>query len=366
MDKHFILEKKELTCTFVNLVVAKMFFTYPRVMILNSGNAAWIQMIYVSLISFALFFIVNYFNKRSNMENIFDISERIGGKIFRIIIGLMIFAVLMVNLAMNIRIFSESIRTVLLPNTPTSMVMLFFIIAVSIGAYVGIYSICRIHSLFMPIAAVVMIGFLLMLIPDININNLFPLAGIGTQNVFITGLKSISVFSDMMIIYIIMPFCKNKRDIKKSVSYSFLISALASSAILLIYALVYPYPISSEFIIPVYQLARIVNIGQYFQRFEAFFEFTWSIAMMLYSSFYLFVICYTFTETFKTKYYKQIIIPVVLLAASMGFISQNFVDFLNDAYKLSEILYPLLYIIPIVVGLLYTIKIRKKERGIAK
>lgn len=363
MEKSFILEKKELTSTFINLVVAKMFFTYPRFMVINSGNAAWIQMIYITLISFGLFLIINYLNKKSDMENIFDISERIGGKILRIIVGLLIFAVLMVNLAMNIRIFSESIRTVLLPNTPTSMVMLLFVISISVGAYIGIYSICRIHSLFMPVAAIVMLSFLLMLIPDINLNNIFPLAGTGTQNIFIEGLKSISLFGDMMIIYIIMPFCKNKRDIKKSVSYSFLISGIASSVMLLIYILVYPYPISKEFIIPVYQLARIVNIGQYFQRFEAFFEFTWSIAMMLYTSFYLFVISYTFTETFKTKYYKQVIIPIVLLAASIGFIPTNFVTFLSDGYVFSTILSPILFIFPAGIGLVYTIKIKRKERG---
>ena len=362
MNNRFFLEKKELTCTFINLIVVKMFFTYPRIMVINSGNAAWIQMIFVSLVSFGLFLLVNHFNKTSEMENIFDISEKIGGNILRIIVGIIVLFILIINLAINIRTFPESIRTVLLPNTPTKIIMLLFILSISIGAYMGIYSICRIHSLFMPIVAFVMIVFLLMLIPDINVNNIFPIAGTGTYNVFVKGMRSISVFADMMLIYIILPFCKNKRDAKKSVSYAFLISGIASAIMLLIYILIYPYPISKEFIIPIYQLARIVNIGSYFQRFEAFFEFAWSIAMMLYASFYLFVICYTFTEVFKTKYYKQVIIPIVLLAAALGFIPTNFVTFLDDGYIASRIFYPMLYLISGVIGILYTIKFRKRER----
>jgi len=218
MNKHFIIDKKELTSTFINLIIAKMFFTYPRMLVLNAGSGAWIQMLYVAFISFLLFLVVNKLNSSAGMENIFDISEKIGGKALRIVIGLIIFCVLTVNLAMNIRIFSESIRTVLLPNTPTSMVMLLFIIAISIAAYMGIYSICRIHALFMPVAAIVMIGFLIMLIPDINLSNIFPIAGLGTYNIFVNGLESLSLFADVMTIYILLPFCRNKRDIKVGIS----------------------------------------------------------------------------------------------------------------------------------------------------
>lgn len=363
MYKNFKLERKELTATFINLIVVKMLFTYPRFMVINSGNAAWIEMLYVSLISFSLYRFIEFLNRKNQSENIFELSEKIGGKALRFIVGLAIIFVLIVNLSINIRIFSECIRTVLLPNTPTTMVMLFFIIAISIGAYMGVYSICRIHALFVPVAAIVMLGFLIMLIPDINLNNLFPLIGTGTNNVFIKGLVSISVFADIMSIYILTPFCKNKRDTKRSISFAFLIGGFASTFMLLLYGLVYPYPISQEFVIPIYQLARIVNVGQYFQRFEAFFEFTWSIAMMLYAAFLLFVICYSFSETFETKYYRETILPTVLLAASLGFVPTNFVTLLSDGFELYNLLFPLLFILPATVGGIYYYKNRERRKN---
>ena len=362
MNKKFFLEKKEIACTFINIIIVKMFFTYPRIMVTNSGNAAWMQMLYVSLVCFGIFLIVDFLNRNNEMENIFDISEKVGGKILRIIIGSVILLVLLTNLSENIRIFPESIRTVILPNTPTKFIMFLFIGAISIGAYMGIYSICRIHSLFIPIIGLVMIFFFLVLLPDIDLNNIFPLSGTGVYNVFVKGLRGISVFSDMMIIYIILPFCKNRRDIKTSISYSFLISGIAAAVMLLIYVLVYPYPISREFILPAYQLARIAKIGSYFQRFEAFFEFAWSIAMMLYAAFYLFVICYTFTETFKTKYYTEVIMPIVLLSAGLGFVPMNFVTFLGDAEIAARIVYPILFLIPAGVGVIYSIKLKRRER----
>lgn len=354
MNNNFILEKKECTCMFINLIVVKMLFTYPRVMIQNSGNAAWIQMIYVTLIALGIFSLVDFFYK--GQDDLFDCAEKVGGKGLRIIIGLILTAVFMVNLANNMRIVPETINTVLLPNMLTMLILLLFMVAISIGAYMGIYSICRINSLFMPIAAIVMFCFLLLLLPDINKNNLFPLVGLGTEKVFGTGIRSLSVFSDIMIIYVILPSCKNRRDTKKSILYSLIIGGIVSTVILLMYALIYPYPISREFILPVYQMARIVNIGAYFQRFEAFFEFVWSIVMLLYCSFYLFIICYSFSRTFKIKFYRELIIPFVILAASIGFIPTSFIYFLSGGYVILRILMPILYVIPAFLGIAYSLK----------
>ena len=359
MNDNFFLEKKELTCTFINLIVVKMLFTYPRVMIQNSGNAAWIQMIYVTLIALGIFLFIDYFYKWQ--DDLFDCAEKIGGKALRVVIGLILTAVFTVNLANNMRIVPEIINTVLLPNMLTMSILLLFMVTISIGAYMGIYAICRINSLFMPIAAVVMFCFLLLLLPDINKNNLFPLVGLGTEKVFGTGIRSLSVFSDIMIIYIILPKCKNRRDTKKSIIYSLIIGGIASTVILLMYALIYPYPISREFILPVYQMARIANIGAYFQRFEAFFEFVWSIVMLLYCSFYLYIICYCFSRTFKIKFYRELIIPFVILAASIGFIPTSFIYFLSDGYFILRILTPILYVIPAFLGIVYTLKERQMK-----
>lgn len=362
MSNKFFPEKKELTATLVNLVVAKMFFTYPRVMVMISGNAAWIQMIYVTLLSFLLYFIINKTMKNVEKQSIFEMAEKVGGAPFRVIIGTAVLIILVLNLSSEIRVFSESIGMVLLPNASTKTIMLLFIIAIGIGAFIGVNSICRIHSLIMPIIAVVMLFFLVVLIPYADINNIFPIFGTGTQNIFLKGTESIYVFADLMTIYIILPLCKNKDDAAKSVKYSFLIGGAVSTAVIAIYTLVYPFPESKAFVIPSYQLARMANVGFYFQRFEAFFEFSWSIAMLLYASYYLYVICYAFTQTFKVKYYREIILPIVLLSASIGFMSGDILSFLENKYLISRTASPFLYAIPLFLGILYNIRRRHRRK----
>ena len=351
-------EKKEITATFVNLIVAKMFFTYPRVLILNSGTAAWLQMIYITALSFLIFLVIDRLLARTGTKDIFEVAENLGGKIFRVFVGIVTLFIMIISLSSDIRVFCESVGMVLLPNMSTKMIMLVFLATVSIAAGIGINSIFRIHSIVMPLIAVVMLFFVAVLIPDMDINNIFPLAGKGTYNVFIRGSQGIYAFADMMTIYIIMPYVKNRSDATKSVKLAFLISGVVSTVLILIYTLVYPYPVSKAFVIPSYQLAKMANIGFYFQRFEAFFEFSWAVAMLLYASFYLFIISYTFIKTFNLKYQKDVILPIAVFSASIGFITTNIVTFLANKYMFSRVVYPFFYVIMAVVGLVFVIRNR--------
>ncbi len=361
MAKRFFPEKKELTATLVNLAVVKMFFTYPRVMVMISGNAAWLQMIYVTLLSFLIFCVIQRIMKNVEQQSIFEMAEKVGGAPLRIVTGIAVIGVLILLLSSEIRVFSESVGMVLLPNISARTIMLLFVIAIAVGAFMGINSICRVHSLVMPLIAVVLILFLIVLMPYANFNNIAPIFGKGTQNIFLRGAESIYIFADLMTIYIIMPLCKNKDDAIKSTKYAFLIGGVVSTLLILIYTLVYPFPESESFVIPSYQLARMASVGSYFQRFEAFFEFAWSIAMLLYAAYHLYVICYAFCETFKTKYYKEILLPVALFAASIGFMAGDILTFLENKYVISRIVYPVLYIIPAVIGILYNLK---RKRGL--
>ena len=82
MNNNFSIEKKELTCILINIISSKMLFTYPRSIILNSGNAGWIQTFFVSLISLVFFwFLIKLYNK-AEMKSIIDISGEVGGRGF--------------------------------------------------------------------------------------------------------------------------------------------------------------------------------------------------------------------------------------------------------------------------------------------
>lgn len=356
MNDKTIIQKNELFYILVNIITTKMFFTYPRYMVNNSGNAAWIQCIYVSLIFAIIYSVTLFLYKKTSTINILDAAELAGGKVLKKIIGILLCFILIFNIAVTIRALPESIKTVLLPHTPMKLLMISLGIAIACGAYMGLYSIARICSLFIPAAGAVFIFLLLLLIPDYDITNIFPIFGKGTYNIFITGLSSLGIFSDTIILFILIPFFRNYSEVKSASIKALTVSSVVSFLIVFIYNLVFTYPASEDFMMPIYQISRFIKIGDFFQRFEAFFEFVWSIAIMLYASLYLFVICYIWKEIFDLKYYKELIFPFTIIIISLSFLPSSTVQLSNTGNIISIATIPLCIFLPGIIALSVRIK----------
>ena len=356
MNNKIIIQKNELFYILINLITTKMFFTYPRYMVNNSGNAAWIQCIYVSLIYVIIYTFTLILYKKASTVNILDASEFIGGKLLKRIVGILLSIILILNIAVTIRALPESIKTVLLPLTPMKLLMISLGIAIALGAYAGLYSLARICSLFMPVAAVVFVFLLLLLIPDYDITNIYPIFGKGTYNIFISGLSSLGIFSDTIILFILLPFFRNYSEMKAASTKALTVGSLISFLIVFIYNLIFSYPASEDFMMPIYQISRLIKIGDFFQRFEAFFEFVWSISIMLYASIYLFVICYIWKEIFDLKYYKELIFPFTVIIISLSYLPSSTVQLSNTGNIISVFTIPLCIFLPAIIALSFRIK----------
>lgn len=359
--KHTDVNQKGIFMILINALCVKLFLTFPRNIILNSGNAVWIQCIYVSVLAAVILWVTDLAYKGIEKYDVLDLSEKLCGKAGKIVVGLIVCCILTANISMSVRIFPESVRLYLLPTTPTEVILLFLAAAAAVGAYCGMQALARLHALFIPFAAVVMALFFICLLPQCHTENLFPIFGTGTYNIFLSGLNGLSLFSDVLLFNLMLPYCG---DIK--IGYSRAIraavySGTAAVIIAVIYALIYPYPMSSKFIMPVYQLIRLVKIGDFFRRAEALFEFVWSIATIMYISVYVCIICMTFAKTFSLPYYKTLIVPAVTAVCAIALAPSSAADVIESDSMIKNIIYPIVFLLPIAVAVLT--KIKSRERG---
>ena len=351
-----ILEKKELSSLLITLMSVKLLLTYPIKLIKNSGNAAWMQVVFVTLIAFLIFRLTaRVYEKRMNLVELVKIHT---GKPLKIITGLIVFTVLLLNMITVVRIFPESVKIVLLQDTDTDIILGIFILTVFIGAKFGLESIAKINYIFLPICGILMLVFVLFLIPFYKTDNIFPFFGKGFKNIFIDGISGLALFSDVLVLNILLAYSKNISEAKKAGSKAIIISGAVGVVITLAYAMVYPHPVSEEFILPVYQLTRIMHLGSFFNRFEAVFQFIWSILMFLYGAVYLYILCFVWQITFSLKYMKPLLFPVAILISSISILPDSIMqaDVLEGVFE--NIAYPIAFLLPIAVGLFD----RKKER----
>lgn len=358
MDKLFRLNSKEITTVLINIIGVKLFFTFPKRMIMNAGNAAWIQMIYVSLLMILIFWLSFKIYEKCGNVNILGLSERIGGKWLKALTGLLVTFVLFVNLATTMRSFPEMVKMVLLPKTPTEVILIVFAVVVGIAAFGGIDAISRMHAIFVPIVLGILAVFFLFLLPHIEIYNIFPIFGKGTYNIFAKGTLFLDFFDDIIILNLLLPHVKNMQEAKKAGMRAIMISGAAAVLILLLYCLVYPYPSSEKILIPVYQLTRLVGIGDFFQRFEAFFEFIWSFCIFLYSALYVAVICNVWKECFDLKYSTPLIFPIVAITTVTSFASHNMQDIAFGYRYVGITALVISFALPPILSIIYKKKIK--------
>ena len=345
-----MIGKKELTGVIITAIVVKMLLSYPRELVLISGQAAWIQMIYISLIALVLILLTTRVYKHK--QSIIELAQMIGGKGLRIATGILIFLILVANFSTVARVFPETVKIVLLQNFNADVILIVFAITSAIGAYMGIHSVARVNYMFLPIACGIFIGFLLLLIPYYKIDNIFPILGEGANKIFISGFNSLSFFSDIILLNVLIPYSKNLSEAKTVSVRAIVITSIIAILIILAYCLSYVYPVSRDYILPVYQMSRMIHISSFFSRFESFFQFMWSILVFLYSAIYIYTMCDVLQRTFNLKYLNPLILPVTILGVTIAGIPSAVTDAIEMEKYVNLIEYPIVFLLPIIFGVL--------------
>lgn len=358
MKKNISLDIKELTTILINAFCIRLFFTFPKKVVIISGNAGWINIIFVSLIVFGLFFLTTVAYKRCGTLSILEMSEKLGGQPLKSIVGLCVIAVLFLGLSGTLRSYLEMVKMVLLPNTPIEIILGIFAIVIGLTAYAGLESIARIHSIFVPFVLGILGVFFIFLFPHIKTTNIFPFLGKGTYNLFVRGIENIDLFDDFLILNLLLPYIKNSDQAKRAGMRAITISSIVAFFVVLFYCLVYPYPSSEKFLVPIYQLTRLVGIGDFFQRFEAFFEFVWSFSVFLYSGLYTLTICLVLKDTFNLKYEKPLIPTVISIITILSFTSYSMQEIVFNYWYLSLFIILVSFGLPILIPAVY-----KKLKG---
>lgn len=343
-----MLSQKELSCILINLICVKLVLLYPRELVLCSATAAWIEMLFVTLLALALFYVTNKVYTKN--KNVLELSFASFGKSARIIVGSLCLFVLFSLFISVMRIFPESVKVVLLQDTDTELILGVFALSSCLGAIFGLKAISKITAIILPFMAVLFVGFLLLLSGNYRAENIVPLFGNGFGKIFINGIGSLYVFGDILVLNLLIPYTKSITSTWRSGYLAIGISGAAGVLICLAYALVFPYPASEEFIMPVYQLTRIINLSSFFNRFEALFQFAWSILILLYGATYIYVICYVWQITFGLKYKKPLIFGVALLSSGFALIPDSMMSTISILRYFEPFVYIAAFGLPLVLS----------------
>jgi len=312
--------KWEAVLLIINTIGTKIFLFYPRMTVETAGTAGWILSIYNSLLAFIIFTVLIMLYKNFEDKDILDIAEEAGGRLLKTFTGIVIVSFLIVLGAEVLRQFSEDMKVVSLSISPLSFIMILFLIGVIAGCFFGMEAIIRYHSIVVPIIAVGYIIILATATPKIDITNITPILGTGLNDIFVKGFSRVSVYAELIILFLIMPYVGGYKN-ARSIGYTAIgITSVLFTIGSLIYILVFPYPASLERFLPIYQMSRLIDLGRFLRRIEPIFVFIWAIAALANITTLVYFTLHTFTKSFEIKYMRPLILPFAVILFCITFI----------------------------------------------
>lgn len=305
------------------ITISHSILTLPKAIISSTASAAILNIIYVSIIALAICLLIcKLMNKFPGMD-ILDISEFLGGKFLKRIVGFLFLIYIAFIASTLLRTFANCLQVVYYPMTDLVFIIALFIIGISIACHLKFDTVFRSNIIIIPIAILSIIFLFVANTKYFNFSNIYPIFGNGIDATFISGVSNIFAFGGIAILYLLPSKLKNPNQFKRLSIISIIISSiyliLTIASILLMFN---TFSLSNE-LSPLYSAVRYIEFGTFFQRLDSLFLLIWILSFCCYLGTSINFSMNTFKKITNIKNSKLIIYPFVLLILACSLLPKN-------------------------------------------
>ena len=248
----------EAVMLILTIIVTHTILCLPRNILVLTKSATVINLIYVSIIAILISYFIYHLLKKFPELDIIDISEFLGGKILKTIIGTIFIAYFIISSSILLRNFCESLKIIYYP-----MTNIIFIVPLVLASIVFLFFANM--NKFVP-------------------QRMFPIFGDGIFQTFGLGLTNLASFGGIAYLYFLPPLLKEPKYMKKvtllAIGFSAVYLILCVSTLLFMFS----FFIEANEITPLYNATRYIEFGNFFQRLESIFLLIWILSFACYLS----------------------------------------------------------------------------------
>ena len=133
MSNNYKMQNSEAIFLIIIVMINKLIINIPYYITDLVGTGALINLIYIGILGLFFVFFLNHFFQRFPNYDIIDISEFLGGKFLKTVMGI-IFAIFFFFVAyVTLSDFANLLKTVYFKNSPFIFILLFFMIGILIA-----------------------------------------------------------------------------------------------------------------------------------------------------------------------------------------------------------------------------------------
>lgn len=355
----------EAICLIVVLFINHIVLNLPQMILNSSGTASILNCIYVFALVLILGILILKLLKNFAGLDIIDISEYLGGKVLKILIGTLCIFYLILETAFLTRMFSKNLFLVYFNNYPLTFIIYLFLFVAVIANIMGKKSIIKTNTIIVPIALISLLFTFIFVIDLLRIERSLPLFANGASSIFLSGASNIFAFNGLFFLYFISPMLNKKVDAAKITFTSILICGifLVLSIATLVFAFSDIYDINR--ISPMYFIIVNSRLTAFLERPEVLFIFIWTIALMSFISIAVMFCLNIFKKLTNMKEAKSLSVAVCCIIFIVSLLINNVFaleTIANAFYKYGSLI--MVFGIPILILIAANIKKKVKKSSI--
>lgn len=315
--------KIEAICLMLIIVVNELIINVPNMIILDTKTGSTLNMIFISILAIAFTYTICKLFKPFYGKDILDISEYVGGKTLKIILGILFILFFIFLASINLRYFANSLKVIYFNTSPLIYILLFFLVPTLYINKYGLRAIAGVNLIFLPIIIASFIFLLISSYKTFTMVRIFPILGEGFNKTFFTGATNLFSFTGLAYIYFLPALLKDSKDFKKVSLFSVVVSAICLLLSVLSLLMAFPAITKTDETLSVYLLTRLVELGDFLERLDALFIFIWIIAHISFLSLTFFYILKIFQNITKTEDSKTLTYPLGLIVLGSALVYKD-------------------------------------------
>lgn len=268
----------------LTIIVTHTISSLPREILVTTKSATIINLIFVSILAIMFSYFIVKLMKNFGGSDIIDISEYLGGKVLKNIIGIIFIIYFLVTSSILLRNFCESIKIIYYPMTNIVFILSLFVLAVCTANRLDFNASLKTNLLIIPLVLVSIVFLFFANMNKFVPQRIFPIFGDGLFNTFVLGLTNLSAFGGISFLYFLPPYLKQPEKMKKVALISIGLSAIYLILCVSTLLFMFSFFINTNEITPLYNATRYIEFGSFFQRLESLFLLIWILAFACYLS----------------------------------------------------------------------------------
>lgn len=356
--------KLEAISIIIVVMINQVVLNLSNVIIANTGTSSWINVIYITILSIGFCLLICKLFKPFPTSDILDVSEFLGGKILKIIMGITYSILFIFIISIFLRYFATSIKLIYFQETPLVFLLILFLIPTVIVAKLGIGTICKVNLFFTPAFLLSVIVFIITAAENTLGTKIFPILGFGVKETFLVGLSNIFAFLSFGYLYFLIPKLKNPEDFKKITLTSIIISAIYLFINVICLLMIFPYFSFSDELLSVYLVSRLIEFGRFFQRADAIFIFIWILAFLSFLSFTFNIVSDILKKMLNLKTQKELVYSISAIVFGLALIPDNIsiIKFIQENI-LKYLIILVVFVMSLIILILANLKKKRRKRN---